>query len=251
MSRLYHYTLLQKVSYKTVPSEQKVSWTFIRSRTETLENGLLHLLRRMLHSLFHIQIAAVKLYHAVCRIHEQQDQFTPQCKLCTTRRLLSQGVTSFEVLHIADEPWVLLGMWRWVYRTVNLCDRTEIILPFMSHTEPDNIAVDARFTLRLTLSSTFTSLKTPGRCYKKALPGWRCRTPPDVRLWDSGGMTVPGEIREGSRRRVCFSASSIPTKLTCDVLELKSVLSVKRPMCNYRCCLVGLHTRIIHCDGPL
>lgn len=72
MSRLYHYTLLRKVSYKTVPSEQKVSWTFIQSRTEIPENGLLNLLRRMLHGLFRIQIAAVKLYHTVCRIHEKQ-----------------------------------------------------------------------------------------------------------------------------------------------------------------------------------
>lgn len=160
-------------------------------------------------------------------------------------------VTSFEVLHLADELWVLLGMCRWVYRTINLCDLTEIILLVMSHTEPDNIAVYAGFTFRLTFCSTFTSLKTPGGCRKKALSGWRCRTPPDVRLWNSGGMTVPGEFREGSQRRICFSASSFATNLTCDVLELKPVLSVKKPMCNYRCFLVGVHPRIINGDGPL
>jgi hypothetical protein len=112
-------------------------------------------------------------------------------------------VTSFEVLNLADEPWVLLGMCRWVYRTVNLCDRTEIILPAMSHTEPDNIAVDAGFTFRLTFCSPFTSLKIPGGCCKKAVPGWHCHTSPGIRLWNSGVMTVPGEIREGPRRKVC------------------------------------------------
>jgi len=64
--------LLRPLTYKTVPPEQKVSWTFIQSRTEILENGLLNLLRRMLYSLFRIQIAAVKLCHTVYRIHEQQ-----------------------------------------------------------------------------------------------------------------------------------------------------------------------------------
>ena len=128
-----------------------------------------------------------------------------------------------------------------------VCDSTEIILPVMSHTEPDNIAVDAGFTLRLTFCSTFTSLKIPGGCCKKALPGWLLRTLWDVRLWNTGGMTVPGEIRVGPRRRVCFSASSFAANLTCDVLELKPVLSVKK----YRWCLVGLHTHIVHGDGPL
>jgi hypothetical protein len=135
--------------------------------------------------------------------------------------------------------------------SVQSTDITEIILPVMSHTEPDNIAVDAGFTFRLTFCSTFTSLKIPGGGCKKTLPGWRLRTPGDIRLWNSGGMTVRGEIREGPRRRVCFTASSFAANLTCDVLELKPVLSVKKPMCNYSWCLVGLHTRIFHVDGPL
>jgi hypothetical protein len=45
---------------------------FIQSRTETLENRLLNLLRRMLYGFFRIQIAAVKLYDTVYRIHGQQ-----------------------------------------------------------------------------------------------------------------------------------------------------------------------------------
>jgi len=58
-------------------------------------------------------------------------------------------------------------------------------------------AVDAGFTLRLTFCSAFTSLKIRGGGCKKALPGWRLRTPGGIRLWNSGGMTAPGEIREG------------------------------------------------------
>lgn len=99
MGRLYHYTLLRKFSCRTVLSEQQVSWTFILSRTETLENGLLNLLRHMLHGVFRIQIVALKLSMTQYIALTSSNNSASHSGNSATWRLYSQAVTSFEVMH--------------------------------------------------------------------------------------------------------------------------------------------------------
>ena len=247
MSRLYHYTLLRKVSYKTVPSKQSFIDFYSKSDWNTGKRNSKFATTHVIGFVQYTDCGSRTVSHGISYSRAAVTVHVTVEATYYTAFIFTSGNVIWSVAH----SWRTLNVtWYMPLSVQSAIARKSfyrlwaIVCPITQPLTRFSLS-DWRFVVHL------LHWRSQEEDVKKALPGWRLRTPGDIRLWNSGGMTVPGEIREGPQKRVCFSASSFAANLTCDVLELEPLLSVKKPMCNYRWCLVGQHTRIIHGDGPL